>query len=161
MKSEKRVKRVRRIRVENGLNKDMQAKLVILFVMVLLAFAGLGVRLITITRDNGERYKKQVLSQQKYNSITLPYKRGDILDCKGNKLATSEKVYNMIKEGGLYDEANYYEPYYDVTDGTNWSLWMSFEKTNLSTGGYMAGPNHHDALREILKYLNEIANPEK
>ena len=96
MKSEKRVKRVRRIRVENGLNKDMQAKLVILFVMVLLAFAGLGVRLITITRDNGERYKKQVLSQQKYNSITLPYKRGDILDCKGNKLATSEKVYNMI-----------------------------------------------------------------
>ena len=92
MKSEKRVKRVRRIRVENGLNKDMQAKLVILFVMVLLAFAGLGVRLITITRDNGERYKKQVLSQQKYNSITLPYKRGDILDCKGNKLATSEKV---------------------------------------------------------------------
>lgn len=72
-----------------------------------------------------------------------------------------EKVYNMIKEGGLYDEANYYEPYYEVTDGTNWSLWMSFEKTNLSTGGYMAGPNHHDALREILKYLNEIANPEK
>ena len=72
-----------------------------------------------------------------------------------------EKVYNMIKEGGLYDEANYYEPYYDVTDGTNWSLWMSFEKTNLSTGGYMAGPNHHEALREILKYLNEIANPEK
>ncbi len=49
-----------------------------------------------ITRDNGEQYKKQVLSQQKYNSITLPYKRGDILDCKGNKLATSEKVYNMI-----------------------------------------------------------------
>ena len=96
MKSEKRVKRVRRIRVESGLNKDMQAKLVILFVMVLLAFAGLGVRLITITRDNGERYKKQVLSQQKYSSITLPYKRGDILDCKGNKLATSEKVYNMI-----------------------------------------------------------------
>ena len=96
MKSEKRVKKVRRIRVENGLNKDMQAKLVILFVLVLLAFAGLGVRLIMITRDNGERYKKQVLSQQKYNSVTLPFKRGDILDCKGSKLATSEKVYNMI-----------------------------------------------------------------
>ena len=96
MKSEKRVKRVRRIRVENGLNKDMQAKLVILFILVLLAFVGLGIRLFTITRDNGERYKKQVLSQQKYNAIVLPYKRGDILDCKGSKLATSEKVYNMI-----------------------------------------------------------------
>ena len=50
MKSEKRVKKVRRIRVESGLNKDMQAKLVILFVLVLLAFAGLGIRLIMINR---------------------------------------------------------------------------------------------------------------
>lgn len=96
MKSEKRIRRAKRIRVDNGLNKDMQTKLVVLFGLVLLAFAGLSFRLISITRDNGERYKKQVLSQQKYSSITLPYKRGDILDCKGNKLATSEKVYNMI-----------------------------------------------------------------
>lgn len=96
MKNEKRVKRIRRISVNSGLNKDMQAKLVVLFGLVLLAFAGLSLRLIFITRDNGEQYKKQVLSQQKYASITLPYKRGDIYDCKGNKLATSEKVYNMI-----------------------------------------------------------------
>lgn len=96
MKNEKRIKRVRKIVVENGLNKDMRTKLVILFGLVLLAFAGLSARLILITRDNGEQYKKTVLSQQKYSSITLPYKRGDILDCKGNKLATSEKVYNMI-----------------------------------------------------------------
>ncbi len=96
MKNERRVRQARKIRVDSGLNKDMQAKLVILFILVLLAFAGLSVKLISITRDNGEQYKKQVLSQQKYNSVTLPYKRGDILDCKGNKLATSEKVYNMI-----------------------------------------------------------------
>lgn len=96
MKNEKRIKRVRKIVVENGLNKDMQKKLVVLFVLVLLAFAGLSIRMISITRDNGEQYKKTVLSQQKYASITLPYKRGDILDCKGNRLATSEKVYNMI-----------------------------------------------------------------
>ncbi len=96
MKNEKRVKKVRRIHVENGLNKDMQEKLVILFVIVLLAFAGLTVRLFLITRDNGEQYKKQVLSQQKYESTTIPFKRGEILDCKGNKLATSEKVYNLI-----------------------------------------------------------------
>jgi len=96
LKNERRVRQARKIRVDSGLNKDMQAKLVILFILVLLAFAGLSVKLISITRDNGEQYKKQVLSQQKYNSVTLPYKRGDILDCKGNKLATSEKVYNMI-----------------------------------------------------------------
>ncbi len=96
MSNEKRVRRIKKIRLDSGLNKDMQVKLAILFGAVLLAFAGLSAKLIFITRDNGEQYKKQVLSQQKYNSITLPYKRGDILDAKGNKLATSEKVYNMI-----------------------------------------------------------------
>lgn len=80
----------------NSFNKKMQEKLVVLFLIVLLAFAGLSVKLISITRDNGEQYKKQVLSQQQYESITIPYKRGDILDAKGNKLATSEKVYNLV-----------------------------------------------------------------
>jgi len=77
-------------------NKKMQEKLVVLFLIVLLAFVGLSVKLVTITRDNGERYKKQVLSQQAYESTIIPFKRGDILDSKGNKLATSEKVYNLI-----------------------------------------------------------------
>ncbi len=80
----------------NSFNKKMQEKLVVLFLIVLLAFAGLSVKLISITRDNGDQYKKQVLSQQQYESITIPYKRGDILDAKGNKLATSEKVYNLV-----------------------------------------------------------------
>ncbi len=77
-------------------NKKMQEKLVVLFLIVLLAFVGLSIKLVTITRDNGERYKKQVLSQQAYESTIIPFKRGDILDSKGNKLATSEKVYNLI-----------------------------------------------------------------
>ena len=50
----------------------MQKKLVVLFGLVLLAFVGLSYRLFIITRDNGERYKKQVLSQQRYDSVTLP-----------------------------------------------------------------------------------------
>ena len=61
----------------------MQKKLVVLFGLVLLAFVGLSYRLFIITRDNGERYKKQVLSQQRYDSVTLPYKRGSILDTNG------------------------------------------------------------------------------
>ncbi len=77
-------------------NKKMQEKLVVLILLVLLAFVGLSTRLIGITRNNGEQYKKQVLSQQKYSSTIIPFKRGDILDAKGNKLATSEKVYNLI-----------------------------------------------------------------
>ena len=94
-------RRLKRIRVDSGLNKDMQEKLVMLFIAVLLAFAGLSIKLISITKDNGEQYKKQVLSQQQYDSTTIPYKRGDILDANGNQLATSEKVYNLIIDSKL------------------------------------------------------------
>ncbi|MBQ6310528.1 MAG: hypothetical protein IJK74_03160 [Bacteroidales bacterium] len=66
------------------------------------------------------------------------------------------KVYNMIEEGKLYDEASYYHPFMDIMDGTGWSLRMGFGKEHISTGGYMAGPNHHEALNKILNYLNEV-----
>ena len=74
----------------------MQKKLLVLFVLVLLAFAGLSAQLYLITRDNGEEYKKQVLSQQEYDSVTIPFKRGDIVDSNGTVLAISNKVYNVI-----------------------------------------------------------------
>ena len=79
----------------------MRKKLVVLFVLVLLAFVGLGVRLILITRNNGEEYEKQVLSQQQYDSTTLPFRRGEILDANGTILAYSEKVYNVILDAKL------------------------------------------------------------
>ncbi|MDD3368066.1 MAG: penicillin-binding transpeptidase domain-containing protein [Lachnospiraceae bacterium] len=85
----------------------MQKKLVVLYFLVLLAFIGLSARLFLINRDNGEQYKKQVLSQQQYDSTTIPFKRGDILDAKGTKLAVSEKVYNVIldaKQAGEKEE---------------------------------------------------------
>lgn len=87
----------------------MQKKLVVLFFLVLLAFAGLCVRLYWISREDGEQYKKQVLSQRGYDSTTLPFKRGDILDRKGSKLATSEKVYNLVIDAKnmLYQDGKY------------------------------------------------------
>lgn len=78
------------------------------------------------------------------------------------------KVYNLIKDGELYNEANNYQPLYDVTDGTGWSMSAIFEGTEkyrnsdkfrpvfMSTGGYMAGPDHSDALNSILTYLNKL-----
>ncbi|MCR4587972.1 MAG: cell division protein FtsI [Lachnospiraceae bacterium] len=79
--------------------------------MVLLAFVLLSVRLILIVRDNGEKYKKQVLSQQKYDSITIPFKRGDITDRNGVLLATSNKVYNIILDPKvILDKEDYLEP---------------------------------------------------
>ena len=74
----------------------MQKKLVVLFLIVLLAFMGLSARMIYINNTDGEQYKRQILSQQSYASTTIPYKRGDILDKNGIKLAVSEKVYNLV-----------------------------------------------------------------
>lgn len=79
----------------------MQKKLVVLFMAVLLAFVTLSVRLIMINKENGENYKKQILSQQTYDSKVLPYKRGDILDAQGSKLAYSEKVYNLVLDSKM------------------------------------------------------------
>ena len=73
----------------------MSIKLAVLFVMILVAFAFLGIRLFIINRDNGDKYKKRVLSQQAYDSITIPAKRGDIVDRNNTKLAVSQKVYNV------------------------------------------------------------------
>ena len=89
----------------------MQKKLVVLFIAVLLAFAGLFYQLYRISRDNGEQYKKQVLSQQRYDSTTIPYKRGTILDANGSVLATSEKVYNVILDSvAISEKEEYLEP---------------------------------------------------
>ncbi len=79
----------------------MQKKLVVLFILVLLAFIGLTAQLILINKESGEKYKKQVLSQQRYDSMSIPFRRGDILDSKGTKLAVSEKVYNVILDANI------------------------------------------------------------
>ncbi|MCR5755140.1 MAG: cell division protein FtsI [Acetatifactor sp.] len=86
----------------------MQKKLVVLFVGVLLAFVGLTVRLTWITREKGTQYQKQVLSQQRYDSTTLPYRRGDIVDAKGTKLAVSEKVYNLVIDSKIMQQKEEY-----------------------------------------------------
>ena len=89
----------------------MQKKLVVLFLLVLLAFAGLSVRLFYLVRDNETAYQKQVLSQQISDSKTIPFRRGDIVDAKGTKLATSEKVYNLQIDAYIMQErSSYLEP---------------------------------------------------
>lgn len=92
----------------NRFTIKMQKKLLILFMLILVAFAGLSVQLFLINRDNGEDYKKQVLSQQEYDSTTIPFKRGEILDSNGTVLAVSNKVYNVILDTNLLmqDEKN-------------------------------------------------------
>ena len=74
----------------------MQKKLVMLYVAIILAFVFLVGRITYINASKGDEYTKLVLEQQQYDSRTIPYKRGDIMDRNGPKLATSERVYNVI-----------------------------------------------------------------
>lgn len=80
---------------------SMKRKLSFLFALVLLAFAGFIIRIVQINRDNGDQYKRQVLSQQSYDSKSLPYKRGSLTDRNGTVLAYSEKVYNVIVDSKI------------------------------------------------------------
>ena len=74
----------------------MREKLAVMIVIILLAFAGLCVQLVRITEGNQTEYQKKILSQQRYDSTTLPFKRGTITDVNGTILAVSEKVYNVV-----------------------------------------------------------------
>lgn len=74
----------------------MREKLAAMIIIILLAFVGLCVRLVNITTENQTDYQKKILSQQRYDSTTLPFKRGTITDVNGTILAVSEKVYNVI-----------------------------------------------------------------
>jgi len=76
--------------------KNFDRKLGVLYWLILLVFVILGMRLLKISMDDGERYKKIVLSQQTYNSTTLAYRRGSIVDCNGIILAHSIQVYDLI-----------------------------------------------------------------
>lgn len=77
-------------------SKTMQRKLVMLFAAIVLAFVFLVGRITYINAASGDKYTKLVLDQQQYGSRTIPFKRGDIVDRNGTKIATSERIYNVI-----------------------------------------------------------------
>ena len=80
------------------INHTMRGKLVGLFAVVILALVCLLGRITYSNATSGTKYKKRVLlqAQQSYQSSVLPAKRGNIYDCNGNLLATSQKVYTVI-----------------------------------------------------------------
>ena len=86
----------------------MQKKLVLLFVGIVLAFALLVGRITYINASSGDKYSKIVLDQQQYQSRTIPFKRGDIVDRNGTKLATSQRVYNVILDAKVMNSDEKY-----------------------------------------------------
>lgn len=98
-----------------GTTKIMKKKLPVFLFIVVVLFLFLIYRLYSITRDNGDSYRKQILSQQRYDSVTIPYKRGSIFDTNGNILASSEKVYNVILDSvELNEKEDAIEPTFDA-----------------------------------------------
>ena len=92
-------------------DRKMRAKLMALFSVLVLVLCGLIGRLTYIEYTSGEKYKKKVLSLQSYDSKTIPYQRGDIMDASGTVLATSVAVYNVILDCSVMtDKEDYIEP---------------------------------------------------
>ena len=88
----------------NRLSKRMQRRLTIVFSLVCVLFVVLIGRLMYIEYTSGDKYEKIVLSQLEYDSTTIPYKRGDIIDSKGTVLATSVDVYNVILDAKVLNQ---------------------------------------------------------
>lgn len=139
----------------------MQRKLVVLFGIILLAFVGLSYRLFSITRDNGEQYKKQVLSQQRYDSTTLPYKRGSIYDANGSILASSEKVYNVVLDAvAVSQKEEYLEPTLTALKsqiGADTSAIRSYIAENGSSSRYyvLARRLEYEQVKGLMELVNE------
>ena len=91
--------------------RRMQKKLLVMFGVVSFMLIFLIGRLMYIEHTSGEKYEKIVLSQQEYDSQTIPYQRGDIVDTKGTVLATSIAVYNVILDCSvLTSDEEYIDP---------------------------------------------------
>ena len=93
-------------------NRVMRTKLIVLFSAFLVVLCGLIGVLTYIESTSGDKYEKKVLSMQSYDSKTIPYQRGDIIDSSGTVLATSVAVYNVILD---CSQMTYKEDYIEPT----------------------------------------------
>ena len=101
-------KRTPRKRPIKKFTRMMRTKLMVLFCVLVVVFCALIGRLIYINYTDGEQYSKIVLAQQSYDSSTIPYQRGDIVDTNGTILATSVPVYNVVLDCFVMTEKEEY-----------------------------------------------------
>lgn len=81
--------------------RKLYGRVLIVFLLILAVCLFLVGRVWYLNYTRGNRYEKKVLSQRSYSSNELSYKRGDITDRNGNKLATSKKVYDLVLDPAL------------------------------------------------------------
>lgn len=144
---------------------NLRKKLLVLFLIILVAFVCLSMQLYRITAEDGERYKKQILSQQKYDSVTIPFKRGDILDANGMVLATSNKVYNVILDAKLVlSDEKYLEPTLAALRtefGLDTSVVREYITNNPSSQYYVLAKRlSYEAIQGFVELQNDTENEE-
>lgn len=64
--------------------------------LITLALTALIGRIFYIQHRNKDSYNEKILTDLYYDSIEIPFRRGDILDRDGNVLAKSKKRYRLI-----------------------------------------------------------------
>lgn len=111
-------------------NRKMRAKLIVLFSMFLFVLCGLIGVLTYIESTSGDKYEKKVLAMQSYDSKTIPYQRGEIVDRSGTVLATSVAVYNVILD---CSQMTYKEDYIEPTIQALTECFPELDETDLRT----------------------------
>lgn len=91
-------RRRRRRRRPKLFTRGMRITLFVAFVVFLLFFVALLVRIYMIDRNHGDRYRKAALSQQSYTNTVLNYQRGAIRDRNNTTMAISVRKYDLVLE---------------------------------------------------------------
>jgi len=80
--------------MEKKMERGFRTKITIIYVILILGFAGVIARLAYINVIDGDRLRAQVEEQKRFTK-DIPYERGMILDSKGEKLAYSITEYQV------------------------------------------------------------------
>lgn len=128
--------------------KRMQMKLAWSFLAAIILFLLLIIRITYINASKGSKYKKVVLDQRVYDSRVIPFKRGDIVDSNGTKLATSERVYHLILDAKLLlEEEKCVEPTIKVL-----TEHFDIPETDIRTALEEKKNSHYVILKKNLTY---------
>lgn len=131
------------------LNRKMKKKLLLLFGIITCSFVGLVFRLMYIEYTSGDTYTKKVLSLQSYDSVKLPFQRGNIVDKNGTILATSVAVYNVILDCSVMTSK---DEYVEPTINALTQCFSDLDRNKLEDYAQNSKDNKYIVLKEKLSY---------
>lgn len=91
-------RRRRRRKKQKHFTNKMRITVFLVFCVCLFTFGALMVKIYHINSKDGDRYRKEALSQQSYTNVVLNYQRGDVKDRNNTTLAVSVRKYDLVLE---------------------------------------------------------------